>query len=314
MNTIAGTLFSFPNQTGFYKGKVRDVYYFDKKMAVVVSDRISAFDHILPAPIPYKGQVLNQLAKFFLDATKDIVPNWIESSPDPNVTIGEICEPIKLEMVIRGYLAGHASREYQAGKRILCGVTMPEGMRESDPFPEPIITPATKAEEGHDEDISREEILERGIVSESELDLLEKYTRALFNRGSEMAEAQGLILVDTKYEFGKKDGKIYLIDEVHTPDSSRYFYKEGYQERQNEGVRQKQLSKEFVREWLMSQGFQGKEGQTMPTMPEDFIEVVSSRYIELYEILTGSAFEKPENDLRMDRIEKSIGNHFSQSL
>ncbi len=314
MSTIAGTQFNFPNQTGFYKGKVRDVYYFDKKMAVVVSDRISAFDHILPAPIPYKGQVLNQLAKFFLDATEDIVPNWIESSPDPNVTIGQICEPIKLEMVIRGYLAGHASREYQAGKRILCGVTMPEGMRESDPFPEPIITPATKAEEGHDEDISREEILQRGIVTESELDQLEKYTRALFNRGSEMAEAQGLILVDTKYEFGKIDGKIYLIDEVHTPDSSRYFYKEGYQERQNEGVRQKQLSKEFVREWLMSQGFQGKEGQTMPTMPEDFIEVVSSRYIELFEILTGTPFEKSPDDSRLDRIEKSINDYFSQSL
>ena len=313
MSTIAGTQFNFPNQTGFYKGKVRDVYYFDEKMAVIVSDRISAFDHILPAPIPYKGQVLNQLAKFFLDATQDLVPNWIESSPNPNVTIGKICEPIKLEMVIRGYLAGHASREYQAGKRILCGVPMPDGMRESDPFSEPIITPATKAEEGHDEDISREEILERGIVTEDELNQLEAYTRVLYKRGSEMAEAQGLILVDTKYEFGRKDGEIILIDEVHTPDSSRYFYKEGYQERQNEGVRQKQLSKEFVREWLMSQGFQGKEGQTMPTMPEDFIQMVSSRYTELYEILTGEKFKKSEDEFRMDEIEESILNHFNQS-
>ncbi len=305
-NAILETKFSLPGQTDFYRGKVRDVYTLDDKMVVVASDRISAFDHILPRPIPYKGQVLNQIAAHFLEATRDIVPNWLISVPDPNVSIGYVCEPIKLEMVIRGYLSGHAWRVYNSGKRDICGVTMPEGMRESDPFPEPIITPATKAEEGHDEDISKNEILERGIVTKSEYEQLEHYTRALFARGTEMAAERGLILVDTKYEFGKRDGKIYLIDEIHTPDSSRYFYGEGYAERQSRGERQPQLSKEFVREWLMAHNFQGLEDQIMPMMSDDFVEIVSERYIELYERVTGKAFERVDTYDIHERILSNI--------
>lgn len=294
-NAILETNFKFPNQTAFYRGKVRDVYTIDDKLVVVASDRISAFDYILPRPIPYKGQVLNQTAAHFLEATSDIVPNWRISSPDPNVTIGYVCEPIKLEMVIRGYLSGHAWRLYNSGKRQICGVEMPEGMQESDQFPVPIITPATKAEEGHDEDISKSAILKRGIVSEAEYAQLEQYTHALFKRGTQMAAERGLILVDTKYEFGKRDGKIYLIDEIHTPDSSRYFYAQGYAERQEKGERQQQLSKEFVREWLMAHGFQGLEDQIMPVMSDDFVEIVSNRYIELYERVTGKVFVKESN-------------------
>ncbi|HMQ60646.1 MAG TPA: phosphoribosylaminoimidazolesuccinocarboxamide synthase [Flavilitoribacter sp.] len=289
------TNFSFPGQTGFYRGKVRDVYFFGNKMLMVATDRISAFDHILPKPIPYKGQVLNQVAAHFLNATKDIVPNWLLSTPDPNLAFGEMCEPIKIEMVIRGYLAGHAWREYSSGKRILCGVPMPDGMKENDPFPEPIITPATKADEGHDEDISKEEIIAKGLVTAEEYGRLEEYTRGLFKRGTQMAGEQGLILVDTKYEFGKKDGVILLIDEIHTPDSSRYFYLEGYKERQARGEKQKQLSKEFVREWLMANGFQGLEDQKMPEMPDEFVQEVSERYINLYEIITGKQFRKADN-------------------
>ncbi|MBX2872589.1 MAG: phosphoribosylaminoimidazolesuccinocarboxamide synthase [Saprospiraceae bacterium] len=303
---IAGTQFQLPGQTSFYKGKVRDVYTVDDKLIMVASDRISSFDHVLPRPIPYKGQVLNQVATYFLEATKDIVPNWLLEVPDPNVAVGIACEPFKVEMVIRGYVVGHAWREYKAGKRLLCGVEMPEGMQENDPFPTPIITPATKAEEGHDEDISREEIIAQGIVSEEDYLQLEKYTYALFQRGTEMARKQGLILVDTKYEFGKKDGKIYLIDEIHTPDSSRYFYLEGYEERQAAGERQKQLSKEFVREWLMAHGFQGKEGQLMPIMPDPMIEQVTERYIELYEKVTGQAFQKADTEHISKRIEANI--------
>jgi phosphoribosylaminoimidazole-succinocarboxamide synthase len=273
---------------------------------MVASDRISAFDHVLSSPIPFKGQVLNQVATFFLEATRDICPNWLISTPDPNVAIGHRCEPFRVEMVIRGYLAGHAWREYQAGKRTLCGVTMPEGLRESDPFPTPIITPATKAEEGHDEDISREEIIRQGLVSEADYAVLEQYTRALFRRGTEMAAERGLILVDTKYEFGKKDGQIYLIDEIHTPDSSRYYYAEGYEARQSAGERQQQLSKEFVREWLMAHGFQGKEGQVMPMMPAAFVETVSERYIELYEHVTGKDFVKADTSHITRRIEHNV--------
>ncbi len=303
---IAGTKFELPGQTAFYKGKVRDVYTVDDKLIMVASDRISAFDHVLPRPIPYKGQVLNQVATYFLEATKDIVPNWLLEVPDPNVAVGIACEPFKVEMVIRGYLVGHAWREYRAGKRLLCGVEMPEGMKENDPFPNPIITPATKAEEGHDEDISREEIIAQGIVSEADYVELEQYTYALFQRGTEMAREQGLILVDTKYEFGKKDGQIYLIDEIHTPDSSRYFYLEGYDERQAVGERQKQLSKEFVREWLMAHGFQGKEGQLMPIMPDPLVEQVTHRYIELYERVTGQSFQKANTENISERIEQNI--------
>jgi len=299
---ILETEFKFPGQTNFYRGKVRDVYTVGAKLVMVASDRISAFDHILPKPIPFKGQVLNQVATYFLEATRDIVPNWMTASPDPNVTIGHICEPIKLELVIRGYLAGHAWRTYKSGKRQLCGEELPGGMNENDKFPQPIITPATKADEGHDEDISKAEILERGIVSEEEFEQLEQYTRALFERGTEMAAQRGLILVDTKYEFGKRDDKIYLIDEIHTPDSSRYFYAEGYEERQQRGERQQQLSKEFVREWLMEQGFQGLEGQKMPEMPDAFVETVSNRYIELYERLTGEDFVKADVEDIEDRI------------
>jgi phosphoribosylaminoimidazole-succinocarboxamide synthase len=297
---------NLPGQTAFYRGKVRDVYTVGEKLVMVASDRISAFDYVLPRPIPYKGQVLNQVATHFLQATADIVPNWLEAVPDPNVAVGAACEPFKVEMVIRGYLAGHAWREYKSGKRELCGVPMPEGLKESDRFPEPIITPATKAEEGHDEDISREEIIAQGIVSEADYIQLEQYTRALFQRGTEMAAKQGLLLVDTKYEFGKRDGKIYLIDEIHTPDSSRYYYAEGYDERQQQGERQKQLSKEFVREWLMAHGFQGKEGQIMPIMPDAFIEEVSARYIELYERITGLTFERTDTTAIEDRIERNV--------
>ena len=301
------TLFTFPGQTNFYRGKVRDVYTIqDELLVMIASDRISAFDHVLSSPIPYKGQVLNQVATYFLEATRDICPNWLIGTPDPNVAIGHRCAPFRVEMVIRGYLAGHAWREYQAGKRTICGVTMPEGMRESDPFPTPIITPATKAEEGHDEDISREDIIAQGIVSEEDYTVLERYTRALFQRGTEMAAAQGLILVDTKYEFGKKDGQVYLIDEIHTPDSSRYYYADGYEERQAAGERQQQLSKEFVREWLMAHGFQGKEGQVMPMMPSTFVETVSERYIELYERVTGRTFFKADTAQIAKRIENNV--------
>lgn len=306
MEAVQETNFSLPGQTNFYRGKVRDVYTVGDQLIMVASDRISAFDHVLPRPIPYKGQVLNQVATYFLEATADIVPNWLIASPDPNVAIGRACVPFKVEMVIRGYLAGHAWREYRDGKRTLCGVDMPDGLRQNDPFPTPIITPATKAEEGHDEDISREEILEQGIVSAEDYVQLEHYTRALFERGTQMAREQGLILVDTKYEFGKKDGEIYLIDEIHTPDSSRYFYLEGYDDRQHNGQPQQQLSKEFVREWLMSFGFQGKEGQLMPSMPDSFVEEVSARYIELYEKVTGRTFEKADTTNILKRIEQNI--------
>ena len=303
---ITETHFQLPGQTAFYRGKVRDVYHLGDRLVMVASDRISAFDHILPRAIPFKGQVLNQLAAHFLRATADICPNWLEATPDPNVAVGKACEPYRLEMVIRGYLTGHAWRVYKSGRRELCGVPLPEGMKEHDRFPEPIITPATKAEEGHDEDISRAEILAQEIVSEAEYVQLEKYTRALFQRGTEMAAAQGLILVDTKYEFGKRNGQIYLIDEIHTPDSSRYFYLEGYEERQAKGEPQKQLSKEFVREWLMDHGFQGLEDQLMPAMPDSFVEEVSERYIELYEKVTGKDFERADTGRLAERIEGSI--------
>lgn len=308
-NAIKETNFQFPGQQGFYKGKVRDVYMFDKELVVVASDRISAFDVVLPKPIPYKGQVLNQIAAKFLAATADIVPNWVTSIPDPNVTIGIRCEPFKVEMVIRGYMSGHAAREYKAGKRSICGVEMPEHMRENDPFPEPIITPTTKADEGHDEDISREEILKQGIVSAADYEQLEKYTRALFQRGQEMANEMGLILVDTKYEFGKVGDKILLIDEIHTPDSSRYFYADGYDENQAKGVAQKQLSKEFVRQWLISNGFQGKEGQSVPEMTDEIVESISDRYIELFEKITGETFQKANTSEIESRIEKAILSH-----
>lgn len=299
--------FNFPGQTAIYHGKVRDVYTIGKDILVMVaSDRISAFDHILPKAIPFKGQVLNQIASLFLASTKDIVPNWVISVPDENVTIGKRCDTFKVEMVIRGYLCGHAWREYKAGKKNICGVAMPEGMKENDQFPEPLITPATKAEEGHDEDISREEIIKQGIVSEADYLQLEDYTRKLFQRGTEMAAEQGLILVDTKYEFGKIGDKIYLIDEIHTPDSSRYFYKEGYSERQLKGEKQKQLSKEFVREWLIENGFQGLGGQCMPEMPEDFVQLVSERYIELFEKITGKRFERAATTAVHNRINDNV--------
>lgn len=305
-SAIKETNFQFPNQQGFYKGKVRDVYIFDKTIAVVATDRISAFDVVLPKPIPYKGQVLNQIAAKFLKATSDIVPNWVTSTPDPNVTIGKRCEPFKVEMVIRGYLAGHAAREYAAGKRSVCGVSLPEGLKENDKLPQPIITPTTKADEGHDEDISKTEILNKGIVSAEDYEVLEKYTHALFQKGTEMAAEMGLILVDTKYEFGKYDGKIYLIDEIHTPDSSRYFYAEGYEANQRTGNPQKQLSKEFVRQWLISEGFQGKEGQQVPIMPNSFVEEISDRYIELFEKITGEKFVKADTMNLEKRIEKAV--------
>lgn len=303
--------FHFPGQEAVYHGKVRDVYTVGDKLIMVASDRISAFDHILPRPIPFKGQVLNQVATHFLKATSDIVPNWLESTPDPNVAVGKKCDPIKIEMVIRGYLAGHAWREYKSGKRMLCGIPMPEGMEQNDAFPVPIITPATKADEGHDEDISAEDILAQGIVTENQWRTLERYTRALFQRGKEMARRRGLILVDTKYEFGLFNGEIILIDEIHTPDSSRYFYLEGYDERQANGEPQQQLSKEFVREWLMENGFQGKEGQVMPEMPDDFVWQVSDRYIELYEMITGKKFEKAETDHISERIMSNVTNNLN---
>lgn len=287
--------FKLPGQTAFYKGKVRDVYTIeDRLMVMVVSDRISAFDVVLPRPIPFKGQVLNQVAAIMLEATKDIVPNWVKSSPLPNVTIGLKCETFPVEMVVRGNLTGHAWRTYKSGERVLCGVTMPEGLKENDFFPTPIITPTTKAHEGHDEDISREEIIAQGLVSKEDYEQLEKYTLALFERGKEMAKARGLILVDTKYEFGKIGDTIYVIDEIHTPDSSRYFYAEGYEENQKNGAQQKQLSKEFVREWLMANGFQGKDGQQVPVMTDEFVSSVSERYIELFENITGQKFVKEE--------------------
>lgn len=305
--TITSTNFKFPGQKTIYRGKVREVYTLENDILVMVaSDRISAFDHILPKGIPYKGQVLNQVATMFLDATRDIVPNWLLGTPDPSVAVGYVCEPVRVEMVIRGYLAGHAAREYAAGKRLLCGVALPEGMKENDRFPEPIITPATKAEEGHDEDISREEILRQGIVPQAVYEQMETYTRALFQRGTEMAAERGLILVDTKYEFGIRNGEVILIDEIHTPDSSRYFYAEGYQERQDKNEPQKQLSKEFVRQWLIENGFQGLEGQHMPDMPDAFVDTITERYIELYEKITGKPFEKADTSNINKRIESNV--------
>jgi phosphoribosylaminoimidazole-succinocarboxamide synthase len=313
MKALTATQFQLPGQKSFYKGKVRDVYNInDELLVMVVSDRISAFDVVLPKGIPYKGQVLNQLAQHFLSATADIVPNWMIASPDPNVTIGKLCEPFKVEMVIRGYLAGHAAREYAAGKRVLCGVTLPEGLKENDKLPHPIITPTTKASEGHDEDISREEIIARGIVSEADYVQLEKYTHAVYQRGVEMAREKGLILVDTKYEFGKRDGKICLIDEIHTPDSSRYFYADGYEERQAKGETQKQLSKEFVRQWLIAGGFQGKEGQEIPFMDDAFVNSVTERYIELFEKVSGKKFERGDTTNIEQRVEKNILDFLSK--
>jgi phosphoribosylaminoimidazole-succinocarboxamide synthase len=310
-NALKGTRFQLKGQKSLYTGKVRDVYNInDDYLIMVASDRISAFDVVLPKGIPYKGQVLNQIASKFLDATADIVPNWKIASPDPNVTVGHMAVPYKVEMVIRGYLTGHAWREYREGKRTLCGVPLPEGLKEHDRLPEPIITPTTKATEGHDLDVSREEILAAGMVPEDEYIQMEDYTRKLFQRGTEMAEAMGLILVDTKYEFGNKDGKILLIDEIHTPDSSRYFYAEGYQERQDRGEQQKQLSKEFVRQWLISNGFQGKAGQVMPHMPDEFVTEVSERYIELYENITGEKFVKADTT----RIEQRILDNINEFI
>ena len=305
--TINATNYNFPGQESIYRGKVREVYSLENDIVVMIaSDRISAFDHILPKGIPYKGQVLNQVATLFLDATKDIVPNWLLGTPDPSVAVGLKCEPIRVEMVIRGYLAGHSAREYALGKRELCGVKLPEGMKENDRFPEPIITPASKADEGHDEDISREEIIAHGIVPEEIYLQLENYTRTLFQRGTEMAAERGLILVDTKYEFGMKDGKVYLIDEIHTPDSSRYFYADGYEERQAKGEAQKQLSKEFVRQWLIEHDFQGLDGQKMPEMPDEFVNTITERYIELYEKIVGKPFVKADNSNIEKRIEENV--------
>ena len=310
MEALYETDFKFPGQSKFYRGKVRDVYTVNDRLVMIASDRISAFDHILPRAIPHKGQVLNQTASYFLNATRDIVPNWLEANPDPNVAIGIQCDPIKIEMVIRGYLAGHAWRVYRDGGRTLCGVEMPDGMVESDRFPEPIITPATKAEEGHDEDISADEILKQGIVTGEQWDKLTAYTRALFQRGSEMAKEQGLILVDTKYEFGLHNGEIILIDEIHTPDSSRYYYADGYEERLAENIHQKQLSKEFVREWLMEHDFQGLKGQVMPQMPDDFVQSVTTRYVELFERVTGRSFEPAKTENIEERIQKNIQTYF----
>ena len=309
MNTINETNFQFPNQKAVYKGKVREVYNInDQLLVMIASDRLSAFDVILPRQIPFKGQILNQIATKMMIDTADIVPNWLIANPDENVAIGHLCTPFKVEMVIRGYLSGHAAREYTLGKRILCGVAMADGLKENDQFPLPIITPSTKADNGeHDEDISREDILAKGIVSEEDYLVLEKYTKALFQRGSEIARKRGLILVDTKYEFGKtKEGKIVLIDEIHTPDSSRYFYAEGYQERQDKGIPQKQLSKEFVRQWLIENGFQGLDGQQIPAMSDDKIIEISNRYIELYEQITGEAFEKAATQNVLERIEEKV--------
>lgn len=308
-NTIIESNFNFPNQKSVYKGKVREVYNInDEELVMIATDRLSAFDVVMPKGIPYKGQILNQIATSMMKATEDLVPNWLTATPDPNVAVGHLCDPFKVEMVIRGYMSGHAAREYKAGRRVLCGVAMPEGMKENDKFPEPIITPATKADMGdHDEDISREDILKRGIVSEDDYIVLEEYTRKLFQRGSEIAASRGLILVDTKYEFGKtKAGKIVLIDEIHTPDSSRYFYAKGYQELQDKNEPQKQLSKEFVRQWLIANNFQGLEGQTVPDMSDEYIETVSERYIELYENIMGEPFVKADVSNIQNRIETNV--------
>lgn len=308
-NTIIDTNFNFPNQKNIYKGKVREVYNIDgNQLVMIATDRLSAFDVVMPKGIPFKGQILNQIATQMMKATEDLVPNWLVATPDPNVAVGHLCKPFKVEMVIRGYMSGHAAREYKLGKRLLCGVSMPNGMKENDKFPEPIITPATKAEMGdHDEDISREDILKRGIVSEEDYVVLEDYTQKLFQRGTQIAAKRGLILVDTKYEFGKtKDGKIVLIDEIHTPDSSRYFYADGYKERQSRGEAQKQLSKEFVRQWLISNDFQGLEGQIVPYMSDEYIETVSDRYIELYENITGQTFIKADVSNIQERIEANV--------
>ena len=313
MVAIKNTHFQFPGQTSVYHGKVRDVYTLGDHLLMIATDRISAFDHILPRAIPYKGQVLNQIAAYFLDSVKDIVPHWLLAVPDPNVSFGLKCEPIKLEMVVRGYLAGHAWREYKSGNRILCGASMPEGMRESEAFPTPIVTPATKAETGHDEDISPEEILRQGIVSESTWDQLNSYALKLFELGSSMAREKGLILVDTKYEFGLYNEEIYLIDEIHTPDSSRYYYLDGYEDRLNSGEKQLQLSKEFVREWLMEQGFQGLPGQSMPEMPDDLVDTISLRYIILYETISGQKFERAESSDPHSRIEANVLRFLSSS-
>ena len=308
MKSITSSNFTFPKQKSKYIGKVREVYSLENGLLVmVVTDRLSAFDVVMPKGIPFKGQILNQIAMQMMEATADIVPNWLTATPDPNVAVGKMCDPFKVEMVIRGYMSGHAAREYKLGKRILCGVDMPAGMIENNPFPQPIITPATKVEDGHDEDISREDIIAKGIVNEKDYLQLEKHTRVLFQRGTEIAQKRGLILVDTKYEFGKTtDGKIVLIDEIHTPDSSRYFYAEGYQERQDRGEEQKQLSKEFVRQWLISNGFQGLEGQKIPHMSEEYIQSVSDRYIELYEKITGETFVKAPIDNIQERIESNV--------
>lgn len=315
-NTIISTNFNFPGQKSVYHGKVREVYTLENnKLLMVATDRLSAFDVVMPKGIPYKGQILNQIATKMMRETADLVPNWLIATPDPNVAIGEACEPFKVEMVIRGYMSGHAAREYKAGKRMLCGVAMPDGMKENDKFPQPIITPATKAEMGdHDEDISREDILKKGIVSEGDYLQLEDYTRKLFQRGSEIAAERGLILVDTKYEFGKtKDGKVVLIDEIHTPDSSRYFYSEGYENRQKNNEPQKQLSKEFVRQWLIQNDFQGLKGQQVPFMSDEYIETVSERYIELYENITGEKFVKADVSNIHERIQKNVLEYLSKN-
>ncbi len=310
MQAIKETNFTLPNQQKFYRGKVRDVYDCGNQLVMVTSDRISAFDVVLPRAIPYKGQVLNQIAFKSIKATEDIVPNWIEGSPDPNVTIGKKCDPYPVEMVIRGYLAGHAWREYKAGRRMLCGVSLPDGLKENDKLPTPIITPSTKAQEGHDEDISREEIISQGLVKESEYIQLENYTQLLFNRGSELADAQGLILVDTKYEFGKFEDQIILIDEIHTPDSSRYFYADTYQELQDQDEPQRQLSKEFVRQWLIENGFQGKDGQNVPDMSDERVKLISDRYIELFEKITGESFTAHDNEHRQNEMQSNIEVYF----
>jgi phosphoribosylaminoimidazole-succinocarboxamide synthase len=311
--TLTDTVFHFHGQTSHYRGKVRDVYTLDNELLVMVaSDRISAFDHVLPKGIPFKGQVLNQVATYFLEATKDIVPNWLLANPDPCVSIGYACEPIRVEMVIRGYLAGHAAREYKSGKRILCGISLPEGLKENDRLPTPIITPAVKADEGHDEDISREEIIAQGLVPEHIYLKLEQYTRALFERGTQMAAERGLILVDTKYEFGLRNGEPMLIDEIHTPDSSRYFYVEGYEDLQRRNEPQRQLSKEFVRQWLIENDFQGLDGQNVPDIPDAFITTITERYIELYERITGKAFNKSKEEGIPTRIQQNV-NRFLQT-
>jgi len=306
MTALRETNFQLPGQTAFYRGKVRDVYTLDDRLVMVATDRISAFDHVLPRAIPYKGAILNQLAAYFLEATRDVCPNWLEATPHPNVAIGQRCQPFRIEMVIRGYLVGHAARVYATGERLLCGVPLPEGMVENEAFPEPIITPTTKADAGHDQDISREEIITSGLVSARDYAYLEEYTRALFRRGTEMAAARGLILVDTKYEFGKAHGEILLMDEIHTPDSSRYFYADGYAERLARGEKQRQLSKEFVREWLIANGFQGLEGQQMPEIPDAFVQEITARYIELYEKLSGLSFHRDDTEDVVGRIERNI--------